>query len=285
MALILPGMSGHSDNPPQGGACHRKQTSPAMTILKFATRLLLLASFLLLTSCIDLREELWVADDGSGHTEITCDLPASATRMHGGDTAMREKIDAFLLAAPVLTASRCEVVTAGNSTRIIIHASFDSAMDLQQIRSSPAFKRLPSGASHLAGEIRADVRGRTLDFTRTLSPSAALPGWSLLPASQLDGHHLVYIIHLPAPATQSNATSVSDAGRTLLWDMPLALALKAPFSNHFLMPIPIPWSLVTTIAVPLSLGCGFGWLKLRKSQRNRQHQADSPQRSNTTPTA
>jgi hypothetical protein len=123
-----------------------------------------------------------------------------------------------------------------------------------------------------------------LDFTRTLSPSKALPGWALLPASPLDGHHLVYIIHLPAAATDSNATRVSDAGRTLVWDMPLAMALKAPFRTHFLMPIPIPWALVTTIAIPLSLACGFGWLQLRKSRRSRLHQANSLQRSSAGPT-
>jgi hypothetical protein len=238
-----------------------------MTPLKAITRTLLLIAAGTLASCIDGREEFWLESDGSGRAEITYTLPAAVARIHGGESGIRNQIEAFLKNTPEINSSSCEVVTEGSRLRVKIRTVFDSALDLKNIASGAALKELPSAASHLAGDVRVDLQGRTLDFKRQASPAKALPGSAFLPASQLDGRRIVCIMHLPAAATDSNATRTEDSGRTLIWDIPLAEAIKEPLITRFKMKIPIPWALVGTIALPLSLAGGFVFVRIRKSRK------------------
>jgi hypothetical protein len=234
-----------------------------MTGLKFIVRTLVPVTAALLSSCIDCREEYWLRADGSGRAELTYLLPAAVAAAHGGEPGIREALVAFLKQTPEITSSNCEVVTRDKRVWIKIDASFDSALDLKDIVSRDSMKDLPAAANHLAGDIEAEMHGRTLDFQRRISAAAALPGSAFLPDSQLEGHRLTYIMHLPAVAGESNATRTEDGGRTLIWDVALSRAIREPVVTRFKMTVPIPWNLVSAIAVPLSLVSG-GWLMLRR---------------------
>lgn len=247
-----------------------------MTPLKAITRTLLLIAAGTLTSCIDGREEYWLESDGSGRAEITYTLPAAIAKVHGGESGIRELIDGFLRNTPEISSSSCEVVTEESRLRVRIRTAFNSALDLRNIASGTALKELPSAASQLAGNVRVDLQGRTLDFKRQVSHARALPGSAFLPDSQLDGRRIVYIMHLPAAATDSNATRTEDSGHTLIWDIPLAEAIRAPLITRFKMKIPIPWTLVGTIALPLSLAGGFVFVRVRKSRKQRQRPTTTP---------
>ena len=238
-----------------------------MRWLKPAIRMLVLTLAAASASCIDSREEYWLADDGSGRLEITCSLPATVAPIYGGTAGIRTLISGFLADTPELAASHCEVVTTDSLLRVKINANFDSAMTLQHAAARPSIHKLPAAAAHLVGTIQIGVRGRTVDFTRTISAGQAVPGSSWLAASQLAGHRLLYIMHLPAPATASNATRVEDGGRTLVWDIPLAQSLAAPLVTHFSTQLPIPWTLVSALAPLLVLGGGWAFLRRRKACR------------------
>lgn len=232
---------------------------------KSAIRCLVIAAMGILSSCIDSREEYWLQADGSGRAEMTYHLPAAAAAAHGGESGIREMIDGFLKQTPEITTSSCEVGTHGERLRVTITITFRSALAMRDVMAGDTLKSLPTAAAHLAGEVTADLRGRTLDFNREISPSKALPGAVFMPASRFAGHRLIYIMHLPAAATESNASRVENDGHTLVWDIPLAQALKAPVVTRFKMRIPIPWSLVTAVAIPLSLAtCGLIVLRRRK---------------------
>ncbi len=238
-----------------------------MTRLRAITRLLLLAICALMSSCIDSREEFWLESDGSGRAEFTYSVPEAAAQIHGGASAIREQITGFLKDTPEITSSACEVLTENERVTIKVRAAFKSALDLKNLNSGAPIKSLPSAATHLIGEINADLDGRTIDFSRTISHGKALPGHVFMPASQFDGHHVVYIMHLPVAATDSNATRSEDSGRTLVWDVPLADAFKMPVVTRFKMEIPIPWTLVTTIGLPLSLVGGLVFRRIRRSRK------------------
>ena len=76
-----------------------------------------------------------------------------------------------------------------------------------------------------------------------------------MPASKFQGHRLVYVVHLPTPAVESNATQSTDEGRTLVWDFALADAVKAPVTTHFKAKIPIPsWAIGLIAIAALLLG-------------------------------
>ena len=89
-----------------------------------------------------------------------------------------------------------------------------------------------------------------------------------MPASRLAGHRMISIIHLPAPALDSNATRTADGGRTLVWDTPLAEAVKRPVVSRFKMNIPIPpWAVA---AVSLTIAAAAGLLLVYFLRRRRR---------------
>ncbi len=245
--------------------------------LKFIAKLLVLAIAGLLSSCIDGHEAYWLQADGSGRAEITYQLPAAAAVAHGGEPGLRKLIGGFLKDTPEITTSTVDVTTSENRLQVSIHATFDSALAFKDLASENSVDSLPSSASHLVGDVSVKLRGRTLDFSRTIRAGYALPGSAFLPASRFDGHRMLYIMHLPSTALESNATRVENSGHTLVWDIPLAQALKEPLTTRFKMEAPIPWRLVSAIAVPILLAAGgLFLLRLRKSlsrfpDGNREH--------------
>ena len=235
-----------------------------MNIRQALVRSWVLLISILLTSCFESREEFWIDSTGGGRGEVTLSLPAAAIRLHGGESGVEARIDRLLGDSAGVSRVEREVSIDGDRATVRMKFHFDSAMDLAETAESPAMKGMPAPVSHLIGEIRVQLRGRTLEYTRSIRPDRALPGSALLPASSFDGR-LVTIMHLPAPVTDSNATQVEDAGRTLVWDIPLAEAMKRPPALRFRMNVPIPWQLVVGVAVPLSLACGIVIVKRRRA--------------------
>lgn len=216
-------------------------------------RLLALLASCLVASCIDGREEVWIHADGSGRAEVLYSLPAAAASFQGGETGVQRLIEGFLRDAPAIHSARCEVTTADDRLHIRVRAAFDSALDLQQISTSGSLSKLPAPATGLAGDVRVLRQGLGVDFSRTITAGEALPGFRFLPESRVAGHRLTYLIHLPAAASESNATRTEDDGRTLIWEIPLATALRGPVVTRFKAPVPVPLWVVAT-------GCGIGVL-------------------------
>lgn len=194
----------------------------------------------ILTSCIDGREEIWLAADGSGRADVSYSLPASVAKFQGGEAGIRKLIGDFLAKTPEIQSSSHEVTTEGDRLKIHVRATFDSALDLKEISTGSSLGELPSSAAHLAGKVELKISGRTVDLSRTVSAGQALPGARFMPASSLDGHRMTYIMHLPMAALESNATQTENEGRTLIWDYSLADAVKAPVTTRFKAQIPIP---------------------------------------------
>lgn len=242
-----------------------------MRLPGFILRVLAVLATLLLVSCIDGREEIWLNADGSGRADVTYSLPAAAARFHGGETGVREMIEGFLKSSEVLIDPICEVTTAGDRLMVHVRASFRSALDLKKMGTEGSLQKLPSSAANLAGDVHLARHGMTLDFMRTISAGKALAGSMFMPASQFRKRKLIYIFHLPTAALDSNATVVSDGGKTLTWEFPLQQAIKAPVVTRFTVKIPIPawvyplaWVLVPGLVVTLG---AFLQKRLRPSKR------------------
>jgi len=202
--------------------------------------LLLAVVSLLLPSCIDGNEEVWIHPDGSGRAEITYQIPARATLLKGGDAAVAGMIREFLAGTPEISRSTLDVRTEREITRIQIGVAFDSALSLRNAAQGMDTAHLPDAVRHLAGVVAFSLSGHTLDFSRTMQPGKAVPGMSLIPSQNLQNHHLSYIIHLPGVATTHNATRTENDGRTLIWEVPLQVAVRSPVVTRFQLKIPIP---------------------------------------------
>lgn len=210
--------------------------------LSHLVRLLALSCALLLVSCIDGHEEYWIQADGSGRAEITYSLPAAAARFQGGEAGVERMLAGFLTNNPAITTSSHSVTVTGDVLTVSVKASFDSVIELKNISAGGTMKKLPSSANALTGDIRIDLVGRTVHASREISAGKALPGASIMPVSTFAGHRLAYIVHLPVAATLTNATRTENGGQTLLWEIPLAEAVRAPVTLRFEAPVPIPMS-------------------------------------------
>ena len=223
-----------------------------MNVFRAALYLSVMAAAILSSSCVDSREEYWIDARGGGRGEIAFTLPAAALRLHGGEAGVERMIDSLLNKIDGIAPTRHEVTVNGDRADVALAFRFDSALDLADFADNPAARAMPAAVKHLTGTMDVALRGRELACTRRSEPGRAIPGVSLLPASRLDGR-LVTIIHLPSPPNKSNATRMENGGRTLVWDTPLADAVKAPLVMHFKMDVPIPWTLVLGVGLPVGL--------------------------------
>lgn len=243
-----------------------------MGFIHNSLRLLVVITAVLLASCIDSREEIWIHADGSGRVDMTYSLPAAAARLQGGEVGIKKLISDALQKSSAIQSSHCEVTAEADRLKIHVTAAFGSVLALKKSANEASFSKMPAAAKKLRGDIKLHLEGLSLAFSRTISVGEALPGVGFLPASNFKDRHLIYILHLPVSVSESNATVVSDGGRTLTWDFPLALAIKEPIITRFKAKIPVPvWLMITLSAfVVLAIaGLVYGIRKFRRRRSAR----------------
>ncbi|NJM37137.1 MAG: hypothetical protein HC845_04285 [Akkermansiaceae bacterium] len=248
-----------------------------MDSLRHTIRSLTIITATLLVSCFDGREEVWIESDGSGCAEVTYSVPAAVAKLKGGEDGVRDFIENFLKDQPALKSPECEVWTEKEMLHVRVRASFQSALKLKELSKESADRKMPAAATYLAGKVNAQVRGLNIEFARTISPGLAMPGHSFMPASQFKDHKLIYIFHLPTVATKSNATRIENTGRTLVWEIPLAEAMKHPVTTSFKAPLPIPaWAVVLTVAFALIIIFLIGrFVRKRHLSKTAKHEKSS----------
>jgi hypothetical protein len=233
-------------------------------VLKFAALLLFAAC---LSSCLDTREEIWIAPDSSGAARINISLPAAAAALHGGEEGVKKLIDDYVAATPAITTHLLATETEGGRLYVDLTFTFSSGLDLLSELSGKSLENLPSAGAGMVGKPQLDFSGLNVDFTRSVELSKAMPGALFIPQSQLEGHSLTTIIHLPRAASSHNATSTADGGRTLIWETSLAQAFKEPVVTSFTMPVPIPWSVISLVALLALILTSTLFIYLRRRKR------------------
>ena len=232
--------------------------------------LLSLVITLLLSSCIDVREEYWIHADGSARAELSYEIPSSAARSAGGSLGLQQKIDQLLRERKEIHRFSTQLNTEGDRTRILIHAEINNLRDLQDLAKNESLANVPMNFKHLAGEVSADIQGLSILIKRRISVPDALPALLYTPKEQLQDHRMVYILPLPQAAISSNATDRWNDGKSLIWEIPLTQAIRKPFITEFETALPIPWRLVVSIAAGLGILIAGGMLLQRRCKRMRQ---------------
>jgi hypothetical protein len=233
-------------------------------LLKFAATFLLAAC---LSSCLDTREEIWIAPDSSGAARINISIPAAAAALHGGEEGVKQLIEDYIAATPAITSHLLATETGEGRLFVDLTLTFADALDLLAATSAETRENLPPAGAELMGQSEVGFHGLSVDFSRRVDLSKALPGAIFIPQSQLEGHSLTTIIHLPKAASSHNATSTTDGGHTLIWETSLAQALKEPLVTSFTMPIPIPWSLISLVALLAFILVSTLYVYLRRRKR------------------
>lgn len=233
-------------------------------------RLLAGIACLLACACFDIKEEAWIESDGSGRAELTYQVPASAVSIAGGSEALAAKIREAILKQPMLKLDGVSVQDEGSRTTIAVKISTDSVLSLRDLDDGDDLATMPSAAVDLAGKFEVHRQGLDIDFARTIRVREAL-GLASYTIRDADRRNcrLVYIFHLPTPASESNATQILNGGKTLVWDSSLGDALRQPLVTSFKARIPIP-RMVWLVAGLLSLVLIGLLLRLRVSRRRKR---------------
>jgi len=211
---------------------------------------------LLVCSCFELREEVWLKPNGSGRAEFEYHFPTRVLIPFGGETGLERQIREVFDAEEAISLDRLELESsADGETRFLIALSTESMFDLLELRDSERLRELAEASSDFAGSFDVQLRGLDLEVERRIELDRALGLASLaISRADRDRRRLRYIIHLPAPARSSNADRVADGGRTLAWERTLGEALRDPVDTRFSVRIPLPWwAVVSILAIILLL--------------------------------
>lgn len=202
--------------------------------------ILLAAPILLLSSCIDSREEVWLYPSGGGKARITVSLPSSAITLRGGTDAVARDIDEFLAKHPSIASTEKHITTQDNRTTIDVSLHFNSALDLSSsMAKSITDTKIPSPVRHFIGKTSILQDGLAFTGERMIDVGKAIPGSRLLPSTG-NNYRLKTILHLPFAPTEHNATRTENKGRSLIWDIPLATAMRAPHIQRIRVQPPAP---------------------------------------------
>ena len=240
--------------------------------LQWLSRSFLILLPCLISSCLDVREEFWVHEDGSAEAEITCHMPRAATLALGGPDGAKEMVEKLLAEEQSIDSYETQVTESGKRLTLKVHCSVDQLMDFDNIRKSIQQREdLHPAVRKMVGEFNISVVGMSgISVTRQVSPGEAVPALRWLPKSQTEGHGFVKIMHFPQPIKQHNAHETWDDGRTLMWESSLAEAVETPMVYEFVMPYPIPkgWIISAVICLTaIAVGIVLLIRKLRQARK------------------
>ena len=233
-------------------------------------RFLILGLTLLVTSCFEVREEIWIDARGGGRMQMDYSLPKAVVTPLGGEAGIREQVDVLLREAPELRLD--EFLVTYEDDQVLIHAelSTDSMFSLLDLSDSAAVEGLPDAALKLIGEFEFQREGTDIAFARKVDVGSALGlAAMMIPRAEKTERRMSYIIHLPTPARFHSADRTEDEGRTLIWDKTLGEAIEDPMLMSFTAPIPLPWgwiaaALIIIMAIPVF---AIRWWRKRAANR------------------
>jgi hypothetical protein len=243
--------------------------------MKYVFCSLMAMLLLLLNSCIDGEEEIFVHADGSASMKVKYQVPgiifsaedadelvAIVAEEIGGNDALR------------LITNR---VDTEKGVRVIhIEVETDSVMELDGMFDDVS----PQGGVErsktdklwrcLLGTMDVKVEGLSAGITRKVDLEPLLNEYlGAKSASLLGESEFRYAIHLPETVEQSNAHEVTAGGRTLKWRYKLSECKKKPIVMDLQVPISLPWWVKAGACglVLLALGGGDVFFQKRSKKR------------------
>jgi len=230
---------------------------------------------LLLNSCIDGEEEVFVHADGSASMKVKYQVPGMIFSAEDADELVAivgEEVggnDALRLIT--------NRVDTEKGVRIIrIEVETDSVMELDGMFDGIS----PQGGVEqsksdklwrcLLGNMDVNVEGLSVGITREVDLEPLLNQYlGKKSASLLGESEFRYAIHLPETVGQSNAHEVTAGGQTLKWRYKLSECKKKPIVMDLQVPISLPWWVKTGACglVLLVLGGGYVFFQKRSKKR------------------
>lgn len=235
-------------------------------IRQFILPLLVLLPALILTSCLEGEEEIWINADASGRLVAHYDVPARVLTELGDPEDFIRALRLVDEGEDGIEISELQFTQSGGRAVFHLEATFQDARELLSIseRNEELFieetNSDPENLDGIAGDINFDLKWLTPTFHRTVSPADIFPEIVKKRPKMLGPATFKYTIHLPAAIKESNAHVVSDDGKTVSWAFRLSEHFDQPMEMSFTTELPIPWWAWVILAL---LGGLLVWLVWR----------------------
>lgn len=263
--------------------CNQKKAhSPRLTkqfsflfihpMLKVTSNLFFLLSIVVLSSCVEGDEEVWINDDASGYIVATYKLPKIALRQIGDPENFIKALT--LIDEKEMMIEITQLSFEIKSGRAIFHleVKFDDARELLSITErnrslfSAETKTDPKYLDSILGDINFRFDGLTPAFDRLVIPNKIFPLMVNKRPKMLGSATFRYCIHMPTKVKDTNAHSISEDGKTVTWIFRLKNHFEDPISMKLRSERLLPnwtWPIITLILISLL------WLvlKLKRQQR------------------
>jgi len=205
----------------------------------------LLPLVLILASCIDGDEEIWLERDGSGRLEATYKMPPQIMQSFGSAPVLQKKLEDAIAKEPGLQIQHISNHMENGRVVFEFNATFDDVRTLAAFPKkhlrSPDTPDQAGSEEALFGTMNLTLSGLTMSFDRTVDLGPVLPDNVRQNPGFLGESAFRYVVHLPAPATTHNATGTADNGRTLNWKFLLREHANRPMLLTMKAPLPLPW--------------------------------------------
>ena len=207
---------------------------------------------LLLVSCIEGEEEIWLEPDGSGRIEATYKMPTVVAQKIGDPDELVEILKNAAARDPHIELTSVSHQTRRGGVTLKFSGTFDDLRKLapfpqRQLRD-PAEPDKRVKAEVLFGTTHLDISWRGLSYERQvdiswlLKSSPAAKSIVRVPAL-LGNSSFRYTLNLPTSARESNSTTQSQNGHKLEWLFPLKNHVQEPMHLTAEGDLPLPGTL------------------------------------------
>jgi len=202
---------------------------------------LLILTCISLSSCIEIKEEIWINQDASGKIKVNITGPGVALASNGIPEDLLKQFEDKIKTYQGISLTHSSVSRNAGKTNIELELIFDDSRKL--IACLDTFdeeKQLV--AKHLIGSLELNLDFPHYTFKRDINYSPLSTGEELPPSAQslLEGASFTSIIHLPTEVETHNATSLSADKKTLTWQIPLNKLLNENVNMAHTAAIPLP---------------------------------------------
>ncbi len=231
---------------------------------------------LVLSSCIEGEEEIWINPDASGRVRFQVSAPTVAFAKFGGVDQVITDAREGLLQSENVTLTSVEAAATGTNTTLKASFTFKDAREMGNILKSFRDPDTPDEKSEeeiFVGETDLTIGIPDLSFSRKIDIRELLPPEAQNPMALrlLGNSRFTYRMHLPTPVRTHNASSVSKDGKSLAWEVPLQELLAGPVEMKFTAPLPYLvryFSLVALALLAIIVSVFFLLKKRKKTPTN-----------------
>ncbi len=216
-------------------------------MMKSSYLALLWIPIVLLSSCVESEEEIWIHANGSGKLKISQEMPALALSEVGDPQAYVDVIHEIDALEDSVSIQHLTYEMEGSKLVFRLEASFENILKLEEIGTRHTTRFLtatgadPEKMATASGETTVKLDGLQPSFQRVIDIGSLIPAPVKKMPILLGNASSSFTMHFPSKVKETNAHQISNGGKTIHWNFLLKNHLEEPMVMNATSSLPIPW--------------------------------------------